>query len=244
MKLIKINNAEKRTSWDIEVENSHNFFANGTLVHNSNSAVALYKDTNMHDDDFYVFQSRERELSLQHDNAGFMAFMLNKNYRKLFEGIEFKESCVIYGEFVGKGVQSKVAISQLSKRFIIFAIRIDDVYQDMENFKDLKLEEDDIYNIMQFETYSIDIDFNQPELSQNKIVDITLAIEKECPVGKYFFNETMTDNVAYEENGKIWFLKENGFTDKLKPLLVDKFKEIRNQNKYGVNFIKFTLSYI
>jgi hypothetical protein len=192
MKLLKINEIEKRESWDIEVENSHNFYGNGVLLHNSNAGIALYADGT------YKFQSRENELSFGHDNAGFMTALSNKSYKKLFEGIEFKESCVIYGEWIGAGVQSKVAIAQLSKRLIIFAVRIDGVYQDMENFKHVKNEAEDIYNILQFPHWFIDIDFNRPELSQNKIVDLTLAIEAECPVGKYFGVEGVGEGLVAE----------------------------------------------
>ena len=165
--------------------------------HGTNSAVCAYKSE---DSDVlnFEFQSRERVLSLQQDNAGFMAFMLNKNYQKLFEGIEFKESCVIYGEWCGIGIQKTVAISQLPKMFIIFAVRIDEVYQDMENFKHLKIEEDRIFNILQFPTFSIDIDFNQPELHQNKLIEITAEIEKCCPVGKYFGIEGIGEGCVWE----------------------------------------------
>jgi len=177
--------------------------------HGTNSAVVLYKDGT------YQFQSRERELDLNGDgdNAGFMRMMSEKNYQKLFEGIEFNDYCAIYGEWIGKGVQGKVAIGELSKRLIIFAVRIDDVYQDMENFKYLKNEDEDIYNILQFPHWFVEVDFNHPELSQNEIVDLTLAVEDECPVGKYFGIEGIGEGVvceAFDERGKRHIFKSKG----------------------------------
>jgi hypothetical protein len=68
----------------------------------------------------------------------------------------------------------------------------------MENFKHVKNEAEDIYNILQFPHWFIDIDFNRPELSQNKIVDLTLAIEAECPVGKYFGVEGVGEGLVAE----------------------------------------------
>jgi len=151
----------------------------GTVkLHGTNSSIILDKNG------LYTFQSRERELSLTQDNARFMALMSAKPYQKLFDGIEFNEWCGIYGEWCGEGIQKSVAVSQLPKMFVIFAVRIDGIYQDMEKFKHLKIEDEGIYNIMQFPYWDIDIDFNYPELAQNKLVDITMEIEKECPVGK------------------------------------------------------------
>jgi len=83
-------------------------------------------------------------------------------------------------------IQKGVAIAQLPKMFIIFAVRIDGAYQDIENFKHLMINDQQIYNILQFKTYEVEVDFNQPELAQNRIVELTLEVEDECPIGKYF----------------------------------------------------------
>lgn len=150
-----------------------------TKLHGTNSAIASYQNR-------YEFQSRERVLDLQHDNAGFMLAMMNKPYRKLFEGITCANHCVIYGEWCGGNIQKTVALNQLPKMFVIFAVKIDDEYQDMENYKHLHDNENGIYNILQFPYEYIDINFEHPEYAQNKIIEMTLAIEDECPVGKYF----------------------------------------------------------
>ena len=182
----------------------------GTIKnHGTNSGICAYKTENgLH----FEFQSRERTLSINSDNAGFMISMLRKNYQKLFDNIEFNETCVIYGEWIGSGIQKNVAITQLSKRFIIFAVRIDDVYQDMENYKHLKIEEDDIYNILQFETYYVDVDFNMPEIAQNKIVDLTISVEECCPVGKYFGVEGIGEGIVFEAyyNNNRYIFKSKG----------------------------------
>ena len=149
-------------------------------IHGTNAGIAKYKDGH------YEFQSKEKQLSLEEDNAGFMSEMINKPYQKLFDGIEFNDHCVIYGEWAGKKVQGKVAIAELSKRFIIFAVRIDNIYQDMENYQHLKDNEQDIYNILQFPHWYFDIDMNHPELMQNVIIEKTLEVEDECPVANYF----------------------------------------------------------
>ena len=105
----------------------------------------------------------------------------------------------------------------------------------------LRNHEHKIYNIEDYETYEIEIDFNYPQLAQNKIIEMTIAVEDECPVGKAFGHMILTDNTAYEENGKIWFERENGFTDVLRNQLKDEFIVLRNKYPTGINKIFFTV---
>jgi hypothetical protein len=165
----------------------------GTIkLHGTNSAVVLYKDGH------YEFQSRERVLNIQSDNAGFCLAMQNTNYQNLFENIKFSDHCAIYGEWCGGNIQKGVAISGLAKMFVIFAIKIDDVFQDLESYKHLKIEEQKIYNILQFENYYLDIDFEHLEFAQNELIKITENVEKQCPVGKYFEKEGIGEGVVWQ----------------------------------------------
>lgn len=149
----------------------------GTVkLHGTNASIVLYKDRGI------VFQSRNRELTVQNDNMGFAMAMSAKNLDELFEGIDFEEYIAIYGEWIGEGVQSGVAVSQLSRRFVIFGCNVDWTWVPY----DKSFPEMDIYNIHDFPTYKVTIDFNSPELVQNKLIEITEAIEKECPVGAAF----------------------------------------------------------
>jgi len=172
----------------------------GTIkLHGTNSAITKYKDNHVD------FQSRERILELTADNAGFMLAMKDKSYEKLFEGIEFNEYCGIFGEWCGGNIQKSVALNGLPKMFVIFAVRIDGIYQDMEKYRHLKIEEEGIYNILQFEHYFIDIDFENPLMSQNELVERTIKIEECCPVGKYF-HELYKDFVPASKTGEgiVW----------------------------------------
>lgn len=196
--------------------------------HGTNSGIVKYKVN-----DEYIFQSRERELTLDEDNSGFMRTMLTKNYHKLFDGIEFNDHCAIYGEWCGQGIQKSVAIAQLPKMFIIFAVKIDDVYQDMANYKHLMIEEENIFNILQFKTYSIDIDFNNPELVQNKLVELTTEVENECPVGKHFGVSGTGEGIVWEHvDGEIRYIfkvkGEKHQNSKVKTLTTVNVEEIEN----------------
>lgn len=151
----------------------------GTVkAHGTNASIVKYKDR-------IEFQSRERVISVGSDNMGFATNYYGKDLSSLFDRFEFNDYVVIYGEWCCGNIQKGVALTQIpEKKFIIFKVKVDDVWVDFD--ETLKDESLSIYNILQFPTYEIDIDFNSPELSQNKLIEMTLAVEEECPIGKYF----------------------------------------------------------
>ena len=154
---------------------------NGTIkCHGTNASCVLYKDGHME------YQSRERVLSITSDNAKFFLCMSLVDVKKLFEGIEFTDHVALYGEWCGGNIQKGMAITGLPNMWVLFALKIDDVYQDFSKYSHLKMEDKRIFNIYQFENYTMDIDFNYPEISQNKLVDLTLKVEEQCPVGRHF----------------------------------------------------------
>lgn len=162
----------------------------GTIkLHGTNASVVKYSDGRME------YQSRERVLSLEEDNAGFMATMMNKNLDFLFADRAFTESVAVYGEWCGGNIQKGIAINGLDKMFVIFGIMADDTWVELP--KDLHDNANGIYNILQFPTYEIEIDFNQPELVQNKIIEMTVSVEECCPVGKYFNKEGVGEGIVF-----------------------------------------------
>lgn len=187
----------------------------GTVkLHGTNAGIVYDVDT-----DSFTYQSRERVLSLTSDNAGFMlAQMKQENvwrdvaYQATREILPHRKiaKVAIFGEWCGSGIQKGVALTQLPKMFIIFAVKV--VFED-ETTRwlpigeiDLHLPESHLFNIDTFPTYEIDIDFNHPELAQNKMIEITEEVEKECPVGKYF-------GVSGIGEGVVWTCVSDGWND-------------------------------
>lgn len=166
-------------------------FTGTVKLHGTNAGIVKYKDR-------IEFQSRERVLSLTQDSAGFMLAMMNKDLNALFSQYHFADYVAVYGEWCGQGIQKGVAISQLPKMFVIFAVNVDGVWSDIV---DIVLPEG-VYSINKFPHYELAIDFNSPELSQNKMIEITEMVEAECPVGKYF-------NVSGLGEGVVWKAKHN-----------------------------------
>lgn len=151
-------------------------FAGTVKLHGTNAAIVKYKDGHIE------FQSRSSVITPENDNYGFATAMSFLNLEVLFEGIEFEEYCAIYGEWCGTGIQKGVGISECPKMFVIFACRVDDEWSSYKNPSLTK----PIFNIRDFQTYTIDINFNEPEQVQNKLIELTEEVEAECPVAKAF----------------------------------------------------------
>lgn len=192
----------------------------GTVkLHGTNAGIVV--NTDMYSTEYknITYQSRERELSLTSDNAGFMLFMMKHEKitidiaKQVFEILGPQASVVkvaIFGEWCGQSIQKGVAISQLSKKFVVFAVQV--IYDDTStrwlpvSWFDIHYDEIGIFNIDTFPTYLIDIDFKYPELAQNKMIEITEAVENECPVGKHF-------GVSGIGEGVVWTCVSDGWND-------------------------------
>jgi len=170
----------------------------GTIkLHGTNAAIVKYNDR-------VEFQSRERVLSLEQDNCNFMASMIDKPIDFLFN-FPFNDYIAVYGEWCGGNIQKGVAINGLEKMFVIFGIMIDDVWIQLPTY--LYSNSIGIFNILQFPTYDIEIDFNHPELIQNKIIELTIDVENSCPVGKHFGKDGVGEGIVFTclENQELRF---------------------------------------
>jgi len=150
------------------------------------------------------FQKRSQVLGSLDDNNGFKSKMiLNGDYSFLFDNYDFKESCYIYGEWCGKGIQKKVASSQVEKFFCIFAVLCDGEFVDTKN---VNYPEKHIYNVSQIPDWKIIIDFNNPELAEEKINEYINQVEKEDPFMKEVFNIAgLGEGIVYYLNNKPQF---------------------------------------
>lgn len=176
----------------------------GTVkIHGTNAAIVRYKDGTI------KYQSREREITPESDNMWFASYMSGIDLNPLFDIFNCSDYVAIYGEWCGQGIQKGVAVSMLPKMFVIFGVMVDDEWIEY----DTGLEDgiNRIYNILQFGSYIVDIDFNTPELAQNRLIELTLSVENECPVGKSFgvsgigeglvFTSTIDPSMKFKSKG-------------------------------------------
>lgn len=190
----------------------------GTVkLHGTNSSVVYRPDGTIQ------AQFRNREISVDNDNVGFAKFVHEevgaKEWEKLFERFHFQynvsqvDSITLYGEWCGRGINKGAAICGLKNRiFVLFGATSgegDDIY-----WLDLRTWVIDgdlmgrhqcrIYNIFEFPHHYIDIDFNSPDVAQQKMEELTADIEKECPVAKHF-------GVSGLGEGMVWTCLSAGY---------------------------------
>lgn len=206
---------------------------NGTVkLHGTNAGVAYDVASNE-----FSYQSRERQLTLTSDNNGFMLWASQDINTQIFNNIisdvSPKESIYIFGEWCGGNIQKNVALNNLPKMFVIFSIVVDGVKEDISKFKQSpdSFKQNSIYHVYDFPSYSIDIDFNSPQVSQNTLVDLTIAVEDECPVGKTLLSHR--DDYAELNKigeGAVWYNHEHDliFKTKGEKHSVSKVKTIKN----------------
>lgn len=203
-------------------------FTGSTKLHGTNSGIGFNPAGEV------WFQSRERLLSYESDNAGFCTWgEQNLAVLKEIYKIVVEEECLehdsffIFGEWFGTSIQKGVAVSQLKeKKFGVFqmvfvkngvGVRADGEPID-ETFEIDPFNYHTVFNTRLPNTvvidyivppFSIEIDFSEPHLVQNKLLELTLAVEEECPVGKYF-------GVAGVGEGIVWSTTEVDYLPKFK----------------------------
>lgn len=190
----------------------------GTVkLHGTNASIYNILNTNE-----VVAQSKNNVITVEKDHAGFANHIhANNNVaQKLFEGIkaQFPEkldthTAVIYGEWCGGNIQKKVALHSLEKMFVVFGVKLVDNTVSGDEYSETWLKEEHIqkmfaaagdtkdakiYSIYDFPTWTVEIDFKSPQLAQNKLIDITMAVEKECPVGKAFGVRGVGEGVVWK----------------------------------------------
>lgn len=185
--------------------NSPKFELKGTVkVHGTNAGI------NITQDGIYA-QSRNRELTLESDNAGFCNFVeANKELLKPLQrttGV-IRECITVYGEWCGGNIQKGVGVTDMPKSFIVFGMKITngdyEEWIDHTVFKDLEIP--NTYIIEDFGVYEYILDFNSSTFFED-LMNITLEVEKECPVAKQLNPE---GNLVGE--GVVWtFNTDNKF---------------------------------
>lgn len=196
-------------------------------------------------------QSRGNIITPQSDNAGF-AFFVDSNkdaFVRLMQAIKSEyniaddHAIAIYGEWCGKGIQKGVAVNELDKMFVVFKVKIATPDEEEDNFwidydwGVLKTDDLPIRFIQEFPTYQITIDFNKPQESQNKLVELTTEVEKECPVGKAFGVSGIGEGVVWsgrdEKQTYIFKVKgEKHSVSKVKTVAPVDIEKMNNVNQF------------
>ncbi len=188
-------------------------------IHGTNAAVCY-----SHSDGFWV-QSRERVLTIAEDNLGcaYAAYKHENEWTTLLLDLAKShnvdldnEILTIYYEWAGGSIQKKSALTGLDKRSIIFAhAKVSPLLPDPKIVKSehqpaywvdtvdddgnyIMNAEAEIYNVLAYTTWRIEINFNNPEASVNDLNKTLHDNESNSPIGKYMGIE---NNVL---EGMVW----------------------------------------
>lgn len=229
----------------------------GTVKLHGTNASVCYNEK----DGFWV-QSRQNIITVIKDNAGFAFFAESNNihFLSLIQDIKNENNIdtsiytiSIYGEWAGKGIKKGVGISQLEKAFYVFGVKVSKPQDEEFNSywvdsSNIRNNDCRIFNVNDYKTYSIDVDFNMPQLSQNKFAEITEQVEKECPISKAFgidngMGEGVVWSVEYKGNNHRFKVKgEKHSVSKVKKLAsvdVEKLNSIQEFVEYAVTKNRF-----
>jgi len=149
-------------------------------LHGTNAGVRMTADGAL------VAQSRERDLAVGDDNAGFAAFVSRNEdaIRLLMTGLE---ADVIFGEWIGPGIQKGVAINQLPERqFVVFASRTKGQEHLRKYSGTFDVFSDGHCRAVKIDAESVTVDFNTPDTAVVQLEELTSQYENECPYGKHF----------------------------------------------------------
>ena len=182
-------------------------------LHGTNAGIIFSWNPTAFDYEFHT-QSKGNVITPTKDNMGFAAFAYTSPINDLLQQImrsvtlDYTPEVIrVYGEWCGGNIQKSVGITGLDKMFVIFAVKLDNIWLDAETLSTIELPEDNIFNIFKFPTFDITIDFNNLDSTAVKLAELTNMIEDECPVAKSFG----VDNGTGE--GIVWRCVTEGWTE-------------------------------
>ncbi len=151
----------------------------GTIkVHGTNASLIMFEDQTIY------CQSKERLLSFGYDNAGFWEAMQHTETKELFDKVksiylkinktEPEYPIIIAGEYAGKGIQKGVAVSEVDKFFMIFGVKVGNLWLPIEDCR-ISKPEDRIFHALDFPSFEVTIDLNNQE---NNSVQLIVYLEK------------------------------------------------------------------
>lgn len=166
-------------------------YAGHVKLHGTNAGVHVLGD-------FVQPQKRSDIISIEADNAGFAAFCNGKEHAfRQLAAVATKTlslNITFFGEWCGGNIQKGVAICQLPKHFVIFSgyngeedkyISITEITAFLDEMTIAEFNAAGIYFINQIECFRVTVDFSKPEDSLAELERLTLAVEDECPWGKF-----------------------------------------------------------
>lgn len=185
-------------------------FTGTVKAHGSNCSVCMRGDTMWYQSksnilerdaphyDFYDFAEKRKEAFKK----------IIKKVVRTYEINPDTHTVAIYGEYAGKNINKGTAITKLSRRFVVFAIKIvpdgDEPltkYTYLQN-NDMIDHDNDIYCVSEFGNYKIEIDFNDTSKATEIINSMVNSIDEKCPIADKFGIEGSGEGIVWVSQEK------------------------------------------
>ena len=206
-------------------------FVGTVKLHGTHADILVYPDNRI------VFQSRNiTGLSVAKDNQGFAVDMSEKTtavlglrdvylarWKELNPGARLGEDSpvVIAGEWIGDKIQKDVAISQLSRRFVIVSVNINGTWQKDVEYSDISLPDYDIYNASRAGVFHTTLYPDDYERTVSEVERITEEVAAHCPFAATFGISGLGEGIVWKPvppqcnaDTSLWFKSKGG---KFKP---------------------------
>lgn len=151
-------------------------------LHGTNGGVRVNADGSV------VAQSRTRDLTVEDDNYGFASwvarnkdsFRINPQIMEGVGGSEDIRHVTYFGEWAGKGIQNKDAVTLLDRKyFFVFAVQINDmVYTDPVFIEWVTPDLDDLLVLPWHHVFTSPVDWNDAASANEMINLINDSVEK------------------------------------------------------------------
>lgn len=186
-------------------------------LHGTNCSIVWDRESNT-----LIAQSRKSILAhgKRQDHYGFRHWVMEHKDEIIAEFEKYEWSSpypTVFGEWCGKGIQKKVAISQVEKMFCVFDVvdgELGPEYLNRSKEPELKWVTNDnpfavesirLFNLRKMSSElsipnKIEIDFNDLEAAQSQLAQIVEQVEKQCPFGEYFGLEGIGEGVVCSTN--------------------------------------------
>lgn len=226
-----------KNEFDHHQENLNNINLFGTVkVHGANFGVTLWKNDTIQ---YQTRESIACPIHNNFENFKSLFIDLigeDKLTSWLKPHLGDADGIVMYGELFGKGIQSKVGVSLLDRSYMLFTLAKiyfktyqEDVYGFMNKEKVLIHKKGDqytekvylpislidsqhdlrFYKSTDFKTFNSVLDFSDVQGTYDKLMDLTLEVEENCPVATSIckdLSSTMGEGIVwqgqYSLNGK------------------------------------------
>jgi hypothetical protein len=192
-----------------------------------------HADIVVHNDDKIVLQSKNvSNITIANDNLGFAAAMADKTeailhlrdryverWKAINPSLSLDPQCpvTLAGEWIGTGIQKDVAVSQLSRRFVIVSVAINNSWIEDKYYREYEAPEASIYNVSRAGTFNVDLDPNNMPRTLKTVEICAERVALTCPFALEFGIQGEGEGIVWKPaseelnaNPALWFKTKGG----------------------------------